>query len=107
METFTSTIHHTIPISQFYKGSAEQIFEDVRKTGVKLVMSDNEPECVLMSPIAYVNLMDELADARLQSLALQRISSGGLERVTTQQDIMDSFAITAEELDAMEEVEIE
>lgn len=107
MEKLTSTIHHTIPISQFYKGSAEQIFEDVRKTGVKLVMSDNEPECVLMSPIAYVNLMDELADARLQILALQRLLGGGLEHLSSQQDVMDSFGITAEELDDMEEVEIE
>ena len=107
MEKLTSTIHHTIPISQFYKGKAAQVFAGVRESGVKLVVKDDEPECVLMSPTMYMRLMDELADARLQSLALQRLLGGGLEHLSSQQDVMDSFGITAEELDTMEEVEIE
>lgn len=107
MVNLTGAINHTIPISQFHKGMAAQIFSDVRKSGAKVVIKNNEPECVLMSPAEYVDFMDELANARLELLALQRIAGGALERTSTQKEVMDRFGITEDELAATEEVEIE
>jgi len=105
MVNLTAAINHTVPISQFHKGMASQIFSDVRESGAKVVIKNNEPECVLMSPKEYLSFMDELADARLEVLALQRIAAGALEHTYTQKEIMDSFGITDEDL-ADEEVEI-
>lgn len=107
MVNLTGAINHTIPISQFHKGMAAQIFSDVRKTGAKVVIKNNEPECVLMSPSDYMDFMEELADTRLEVLALQRIANGALEHTSTQKEVMESFGITDEDLAAMEEVEIE
>ena len=107
MVNLTGAINHTIPISQFHKGMAAQIFSDVRKSGAKVVIKNNEPECVLMSPAEYMDLMEELADAKLKLLALQRIANGALEHTSTQEEVMASFGITDEDLAAMEEVEIE
>lgn len=107
MVNLTGAINHTIPISQFHKGMAAQIFSEVRKSGAKVVIKNNEPECVLMSPSDYMDCMEELADARLELLALQRIANGALERTSTQKEVMDSFGITEDDLAAMEEVEIE
>lgn len=107
MVNLTGAINHTIPISQFHKGMAAQIFSDVRKSGAKVVIKNNEPECVLMSPAEYMDFMDELADARLELLALQRIAKGALEHTSTQKEVMESFGITEEDLADMEEVEIE
>ena len=107
MVNLTGAINHTVPISQFHKGMAAQIFSDVRKSGAKVVIKNNEPECVLMSPSDYMDFMEELADARLELLALQRIANGALEHVSTQKAVMESFGITDEDLAAMEEVEIE
>ena len=107
MVNLTGAINHTIPISQFHKGMAAQIFSDVRKSGAKVVIKNNEPECVLMSPSDYMDFMEELADARLELLALQRIANGALDHTSTQKKVMESFGITEDDLAAMEEVEIE
>ena len=107
MVDLTSAINHTIPISQFHKGMAAQIFSDVRKSGAKVVIKNNEPECVLMSPAEYMDFMDELADARLELLALQRIADGALAQTSTQKEVMESFGITEDDLADMEEVELE
>lgn len=55
MVNLTGAIRHTIPISQFHKGMAAQIFSDVRKHGAKVVIKNNEPECILMSPAEYMD----------------------------------------------------
>ena len=107
MVNLTGAINHTIPISQFHKGMAAQIFSDVWKTGAKVVIKNNEPECVLMSPADYLDFMEELADARLELLALRRIANGALEHTSTQKEVMESFGITEDDLAAMGEVEIE
>lgn len=107
MVNLTSAINHTVPISQFHKGMAAQIFSDVRKSGAKVVIKNNEPECVLMSPAEYMEFMDELADARLRILTLERIANGALEHTSTQEEIMETFGITEEDLGGMEDVEIE
>ena len=107
MVDLTSAINHTIPISQFHKGMAAQIFSDVRKSGAKVVIKNNEPECVLMSPAEYMDFMDELADARLELLALQRIAGGALAHTSTQKEVMESLGVTEDDLADMEEVEIE
>ncbi len=107
MVDLTGAITHTIPISQFHKGMAAQMFADVRKSGAKVVIKNNEPECVLMSPAEYLDFMDELADARLELLALQRIADGALAKTSTQREVMERFGITEEDLADLEEVEIE
>lgn len=107
MVDLTGAITHTIPISQFHKGMAAQIFSDVRRSGAKVVIKNNEPECVLMSPAEYMDFMDELADARLELLALQRVANSALQHTSTQKEVMESFGISEEDLADMEEVEIE
>ena len=107
MVNLTSAINHTIPISQFHKGMAAQIFSDIQKSGAKVVIKNNEPECILISPADYMDFMEELADTRLELLALRRIANGALEHTSTQKEVMESFGITEDDLAAMEEVEIE
>ena len=41
-----SAIENTIPISQFNRGLAGKIFEEVKHHGAKVVMKNNSPECV-------------------------------------------------------------
>ena len=107
MVNLSGALKHTIPISQFHKGMAAQIFSDVCKSGAKVVIKNNEPECVLMSPAEYMNFMDELADARLEIVALQRIADGALEHTIKHEDVMAKLGITNEDLDNIGEVEIE
>ena len=50
MNSVMSAIENTISISLFNRGLAGKIFSDVRRTGAKVVMKNNAPECVLLSP---------------------------------------------------------
>ena len=82
-----SALENTIPISQFNRGLAGKIFEEVKRYGAKVVMKNNIPECVLLSPEEYIRLLDEANDARLLATAAQRMSqfnpSTAIIRLTT------------------------
>ena len=73
MLSVVSSINRTVPISQFNRGLAGQIFSDVKKNGPKVVMKNNEAEVVLLPPQEYVELMDILNDYELLSLAMERM----------------------------------
>ena len=72
MADISSALRSTIPISLFNRGMAGKVFEDVRRQGAKVVMKNNSPECVLLSPEEYLRLIDEVNDAKLAALAAQR-----------------------------------
>ena len=107
MPSVVSAIRNTIPISQFNRGLAGQIFEDVRTHGAKVVMKNNAAECVLLSPEEYVRLMDELNDARLAALAVERMASFDLATLVPEEEVWDRLGITDDELDEVGEVEFE
>ena len=69
MKSVMSALRDTVPINQFNRGLAGKIFEDVKKSGAKVVMKNNTAECVLLSPEEYAKLIDEICDARLLLLA--------------------------------------
>ncbi len=107
MGNITSAIRDTISISLFNRGLAGKIFDDVKQSGAKVVMKNNTAECVLMSPEEYVRLMDEVNDARLLSLANERMQNFNPENLTSSEDLYKELGITEEDLDAIGEVEFE
>lgn len=60
MSSVVSAIKKTVPISQFNRGQAGQIFTDVKNNGAKVVMKNNAVEVVLVSPDEYVEMIDSL-----------------------------------------------
>ena len=50
MASILGAITNTIPIGLFNRGQAGKIFDDVRKSGAKVVMKNNTAACVLLSP---------------------------------------------------------
>lgn len=107
MTSVRSAIENTVSISQFNRGQAGKIFEDVKQSGAKVVMKNNVPECVLMSPESYIALLDALEVAQLQVLAMERLANYDPEKLISQEEINRKYGITQEELDAMEDVEFE
>lgn len=109
MTTVRSAIENTVSISQFNRGQAGKIFEEVKQSGAKVVMKNNVPECVLMSPEQYIALLDALEDAKLEALAMERLSHYDPEKTKTipWEEVLREQGITQEELDAMEDVEFE
>ena len=107
MPSVVSAIRNTVPITQFNRGLAGQIFEDVKNHGAKVVMKNNTAECVLLSPEEYVRLMDEVNDARLLALAAERLSSLDPSSLLSEAAVRTRHGISQDELDAAGEVEFE
>ncbi len=93
-----------VPITRFNKGEASRIFEEVQASGPKIVMKNNRPACVLMSPEKYESLMEMLSDYILQEEAERRLVSS--DETLSQNEVMKSLGITQAELDDVD-VEIE
>lgn len=107
MANITSAIRDTISISLFNRGLAGKIFEDVKQSGAKVVMKNNSAECVLLSPQEYVKLMDEVNDARLLSIANERMQNFNSANLISSEELYKELGITEEDLDAIGEVEFE
>ena len=103
MADISSAIKDTIAISLFNRGLAGKIFEDVKKSGTKVVMKNNAAECVLMSPDEYLRLMDEVNDARLLTVATERMEHFDPKSVISAEDLYAELGIT-EDLDSIDEV---
>lgn len=91
MNSIRSAIENTISISLFNRGLAGKIFEDVKRKGAKVVMKNNTPECVLLSPEEYIRLIDEVNDARLLSEAAARMSEFDPSSVISQEQVNKEF----------------
>lgn len=107
MTTVRSAIENTVSISQFNRGQAGKIFDDVKQTGAKVVMKNNMPECVLLSPQDYVQLLDAIEDAQLQLLAMERLANYNPEKLISQEEIDREFGFDAIDLNDLEDVEFE
>jgi PHD/YefM family antitoxin component YafN of YafNO toxin-antitoxin module len=107
MFSVVSAIRNTVPITQFNRGLAGQIFEDVKATGAKVVMKNNSAECVLLAPDEYLRIMDELNDARLAALAAERVLRLDPSTLIPEEKVWDRLGITDDDLTMTPEVEFE
>ena len=107
MANVTCAIRDTVPISQFNRGLAGKIFEEVKQFGAKVVMKNNTAECVLLSPEEYIRLMDEVNDARLLTVAAQRMEKFDPAKAVSGEELYSELGIAKEDFDSCGEVEIE
>ena len=64
-------------------------------------------ECVLLSLDEYARIMDELNDARLLSLATQRMAAYDPEKLISQDEMDRKLGITEDDLRGVGDVELE
>ena len=107
MLNIVSAIRDTIPISLFNRGLAGKIFEEVKQHGAKVVMKNNAAECVLISPDEFMRLMDEVNDARLLTIATERMEKYAPDSVIDADTLYNDLGITQEDLNAVGEVDFE
>ncbi len=107
MANIASAIRNTIPISLFNRGLAGKIFEEVKQCGAKVVMKNNTAECVLLSPDEYIQLIDEVNDARLLTMAANRMAKADPSSFIPAEQLYAEMGITQADLDEIGEVDIE
>ena len=95
-----------VPITRFNKGEANRIFDEVESSGTKIVMKNNRPACVLMSPGKYEALMEMLSDYVMQEEAEERMAHYNPQETVSHEELMASLGVMQDELDDLD-VEIE
>lgn len=107
MDLVKGIMENVVPISSFNKGLAGKIFEDVNRTGMKVVMKNNVAECILLSPKDYVSLIDEVNDAKLLALATKRMENYDPTQIISEKDADKILGFTKEDVVDWEGVEFE
>ena len=95
-----------VPISRFNKGEASKIIDEVESSGTKIVVKNNQPACVLLSPAQYESLMEMLSDSLLYTEAEKRMATNNDSETLSYEAVMEELGITQKELDDID-VEIE
>lgn len=88
-----------VPITRFNKGEANKIFEEVKETGFKIVIKNNVPTCVLITPEAYAEMLETIEDYHLLLEAEKRMSSVGDNSYVSADQVMDELGIKQSEID--------
>lgn len=106
MTNYGLALKNMVSFSDFNRGQAGKIFDDVKNKGSKIVVKNNNPECVLVSVDDYINMVDEINDMRLLLMAVDRmnvVNEGSKENIS-QEEVEKMFGVDSSDCD---EVEIE
>ena len=95
-----------VPITRFNKGEAAKIFDEVESAGTKIVVKNNRPACVLVSPAQYEMLMEMLSDYALYAEAEKRVAANNDAENLSHEEMMKELGLTDADL-ADVEVDIE
>lgn len=102
----SSIMNSLVPISRFNKGEANKIFEELKDTGFKVVLKNNTPACVLLTPEAYEEMLETIYDYKLYIEAEERIRNSGEEDYISSEELLKELDIDEDEL-SVDDVELE
>jgi len=95
-----------VPITRFNRGEASKIFEEVSEYGVKVVLKNNTPACVLVQPDRYEAMVEALEDYALFFEAEKRMNNADKEGFISSGVVYDKLGIKESDIDDAE-VEID
>jgi len=102
-EEAMKSLMESVPITKFNRGKAGQIFGEIKKNDeIRVVVKNNEPEVVIMSPAQYNSIvasLEEYREYQLYKKVAARIASQEIGGKTyTEEEIMQKFGITEEDI---------
>lgn len=96
-----------VPISQFNRGQASHIFDRLRTEKQLIVLKNNQPSAVILSPEEYARLTEIEEDYLLLVEANRRLAENDSKKNIALDDVLTNLDITEKELEETEDVEIE
>jgi len=101
--SLSNALNAMVPITRFNRGEANKIFEEVKTSGCKVVVKNNTPACVLLTPERYQEMVDMLEDQYLLALAEERERNDTGETHTFE-EVLAEDGLTIADLEAMDDV---
>ena len=103
----THILQSLVPISQFNKGQAAKIFDRLHSERELIVLKNNQPSAIILSPEEYTRLTEIEEDYFLLLEANKRIEENGDNKTISIDSVMNNLGISKEELIDAEDVDIE
>ena len=107
MALATDFLQSLVPISQFNKGQAAKIFDRLHSEKELIVLKNNQPSAVILSPEEYTRLTEIEVNYFLLLEANRRIEENGDKKTVSLDSVMDHLGISKEELLDAEDADIE
>ena len=107
MDHTANILKSLVPITQFNRGQASRIFDRLRTERQLVVLKNNQPAAVILSPEEYTRLTEAEEDYQLLLLARERLAGNNLKNAIPEQDVLSGLGITEEEIAQAEDVELE
>lgn len=105
--TTASVLKSIIPVSRFNKGEAGRIFDELTLDTTKIVVKNNVPVAVILSPEEYTRLIEMNEDNILLAEAAMRIGHADKKDFITEADFISSIGLTEADIANIDDVEIE
>lgn len=96
-----------VPISQFNKGQAAKIFDRLRSERELIVLKNNQPSAIILSPEEYTRLTEIAEDYFLLLEADKRMADNGNNKTISFDSVMSNLGISEDDLVDTEDVDIE
>ncbi|WNY26467.1 hypothetical protein [Methanolapillus ohkumae] len=96
-----------VPISEFNKGGANKIFENVNDVGMKFVFKNNQPIGVILSIEQFEEMREIIENQALLIEAERRIQNSKGKKTITHEEMLLELGISKADLEDMDDVEIE
>ena len=87
-----------VPISQFNKGQAAKIFDRLRSERELIVLKNNQPSAIILSPEEYTRLTEIEEDYFLLLEANKRIEDNRNNKMLSFDSVMSNLGISENEL---------
>jgi len=96
-----------VSISQFNKGQAAKIFDRLHSERELIVLKNNQPSAIILSPEEYARLTEIEEDYFLLLEANKRMEETGGNKRVSFDSVMSHLGISGDELLNLEDLDIE
>lgn len=107
MAIAANLLQSLVPISQFNKGQAAKIFDRLHSERELIVLKNNQPSAIILSPEEYTRLTEIEEDYFLLLEANKRMEDNGDNKTLSIDSVMSNLGISEDELLDTEDVDIE
>jgi antitoxin StbD len=89
-----------VPITKLNQGGAGRIIDEVRKDGCRIIVKNNVPVAVILSPEEYKYMEEEIEDYRLLLEAQRRLKDGGGKKNLSEAELLKKLGVSPDEIDS-------
>ena len=107
MTITANLLQSLVPITQFNRGQASRIFDRLRTEKQLVVLKNNQPSAIILSPEEYERLAEIEENYLLLMEASERLKKNEGKNSIHFADVLSSLGITEQELNDTEDIDIE